>query len=108
MCQLACRGDAGGFVLTHGEPAPPNVIVSAEGQLLLLDWGDLLWAPPERDALGLAEVGIDTPGRSHVKRFYELRWVLGEVAEYVARLTDRHEGTAEDAEKRRELARYLS
>lgn len=91
-----------------GEPAPSNVIVSTEGQLLLLDWGDLLWAPLERDTLGLAELGVEIPGRRHVKRFYELRWALGEVAEYVARLTDPHEGTAEDAEKRLELARYLS
>lgn len=106
-CQKDCRAENGPFVLTHAEPAPPNVMITDGGELLLLDWGDLLWAPPERDARGLAEVGIVLGGRPHVERFYELRWTLGEVAEYADRLTRPHEGNAEDLEKRRELGRYL-
>jgi aminoglycoside phosphotransferase (APT) family kinase protein len=95
-------------VLTHGEPDPPNVMITSGGELLLLDWGDLLRAPPERDALALRTLGIAPPSRSHVLRFYELRWILSEVAEYVSRFTSPHTGNAEDLEKRGELARYLS
>jgi len=95
-------------VLTHGEPEPPNVIITPDGELFLLDWGDLLHAPPERDALSLRSLGIEPPSRRDVLRFYELRWILSEVAEYVSRFTSPHEGNAEDLEKRRELARYLA
>jgi hypothetical protein len=42
-----------------------------------------------------------------VERFYELRWILGEVAEYVAALTLPHTGNAEDLRKCRELDNYL-
>jgi spectinomycin phosphotransferase len=107
-CQGRARAGSGGMVLTHGEPDPPNVIVTPGGELLLLDWGDLLRAPPERDARVLRSIGIDAPGRPDTMRFYELRWILSEVAEYVARFTHPHSGNAEDLEKRRELARYLT
>ena len=106
--QERCRASPGELVLTHGEPDPPNVIITADGEMLLLDWGDLLRAPPERDFLSLRSLGIPQPARRDVLRFYELRWILSEVAEYVARFTRPHEGNAEDREKRHELARYLA
>ena len=107
-CQERCRAAPGELVLTHGEPDPPNVMITPDGELLLLDWGDILRAPPERDALALRALGIAPPSRPHVLRFYELRWILSEVAEYVSRFTRPHTGNAEDLEKRSELARYLS
>jgi len=107
-CQERCRAAPGELVLTHGEPDPPNVMITFEGELLLLDWGDLLRAPPERDALALRALGIAPASRPHVLRFYELRWILSEVAEYVSRFTSPHTGNTEDLEKRGELARYLS
>ena len=105
--QARCRIDPGRLVLTHGEPEPPNVMVTKAGRLLLLDWGDLLYAPPERDARALGHVGIELQGRPGVMRFYELRWILGEVAEYVAALTLPHTGDAEGLRMRRELDNYL-
>jgi len=105
--QARCRIDPGRLVLTHGEPEPPNVMVTKAGHLQLLDWGDLVYAPPERDARALIHVGIELRGRPEVMRFYELRWILGEVAEYVAALTLPHTGDAEDLRKRRELDNYL-
>lgn len=108
VCQQRCRASPGELVLTHGEPEPPNVIITPDGELLLLDWGDLLLAPPERDALSLRALGTAPPARRDVLRFYELRWILSEVAEYVSRFTSAHDGNAEDLEKRRELARYLA
>lgn len=107
VCQERSRALPGELVLTHGEPEPPNLIVTPDDELLLLDWGDLLKAPPERDALSLRSLGIARPVRRDVLRFYELRWILSEVTEYVSRFTNPHEGNAEDHEKRRELARYL-
>ncbi len=105
--QARCRADPGRLVLTHGEPEPPNVMVTEAGRLLLLDWGDLLYAPPERDARALAHLGIELRGRPEVMRFYDLRWILGEVAEYIAALTLPHTGDAEDLRRRRELDNYL-
>jgi spectinomycin phosphotransferase len=107
VCQERCRASPGELVLTHGEPEPPNVLITPDDELLLLDWGDLLRAPPERDALSLRSLGIVPPARRDFLRFYELRWILSEVAEYVSRFTSPHEGNAEDLEKRAELARYL-
>jgi spectinomycin phosphotransferase len=108
VCQERCRASPGELVLTHGEPEPPNLIITPDDELLLLDWGDLLRAPPERDALSLRSLGIARPARRDALRFYELRWILSEVAEYVSRFTSSHVGDAEDREKRRELARYLA
>ena len=107
VCQERCRESPGELVLTHGEPEPPNVIITPDDELLLLDWGDLLRAPPERDGLSLRSLGIAHPARRDFLRFYELRWILSEVAEYVSRFTSPHDGNAEDLEKRGELARYL-
>jgi spectinomycin phosphotransferase len=100
VCQERCRA-------SHGEPEPPNVLITPDDELLVLDWGDLLRAPPERDAMSLRSLGIALPVRRDFLRFYELRWILSEVAEYVSRFTSPHEGNAEDLEKRAELARYL-
>ena len=107
VCRERCRRAPGELVLTHGEPEPPNVLITPDDELLLLDWGDLLRAPPERDALSLRSLAIAQPARRDFLRFYELRWILSEVAEYVSRFTSPHEGNAEDLEKRTELARYL-
>jgi spectinomycin phosphotransferase len=107
VCQERCRAAPGEFVLTHGEPVPPNVLITPDDELLLLDWGDLLLAPPERDALSLRSLGIALSTRRDFLRFYELRWILSEVAEYVSRFTSPHEGNTEDLDKRAELARYL-
>ncbi|TME63782.1 MAG: aminoglycoside phosphotransferase family protein [Chloroflexi bacterium] len=107
-CQAECRKTVRDFVLTHAEPDPPNVMITTAGRLLLFDWGDLLWAPPERDARALRSLGIDVGGRAAVLRFYELRWILSEVAEYVDRFTVRHTGDAADLDKWRELRRYLT
>lgn len=43
-----CRRDMDGFVITHGDPRRNTLI--HEGRASLIDWDDLLYAPPERDA----------------------------------------------------------
>lgn len=103
-----CLEEAGPFVLTHGEPS--NVFVRPDGELLLMDWGTLAWGPPERDWWALVELGIAWPAttRPHVRRYYELRWILSEIAEYVDRFTTPHPGDVGDDDKWSELLLYLS
>lgn len=103
----ACQQDNGDFVLTHGEPT--NVFACDDGSLLLMDFGSLCWAPPERDSARLADFGVPWPShtRPHVRRFYELRWILSEIAEYVDRFTTTHTGNIGDDDKWHELLRYL-
>jgi len=102
-----CVADPGALVLTHGEPT--NVFVRPDGQLLLMDWGSAAWAPSERDWLALARLGIPWPTetRPHLRRYYELWWVLSEIAEYVDRFTRPHVGDVGDDDKWAELLLYL-
>ena len=106
-CQEACRNDAAPFVLTHGEPNRGNVMLTQDGRLLLMDWGELAWGPPERDLVQLRDFGAPTGGREPFRRFYELYWVLGEIAEYVARFSAPHVGDAQDDHSWKELLHYL-
>lgn len=43
-----CRGDTSGFYITHGD-AGGNFLVNGD-KYFLIDWDDVLLAPPERDA----------------------------------------------------------
>ena len=104
----ACRSDTGDFVLTHGEPDGGNVMATPGGRLRLVDWGALQWAPPERDLRSLGELGLPTFGRARFLRYYELHWLLSEIAEYVSRFVHPHAGDDEDQEKWAELLKYLS
>jgi spectinomycin phosphotransferase len=106
-CQAACRSLQPAFVLTHGEPNRGNVLVTDEGRLLLMDWGDLAWAPPERDLVMRPDLGLPRTGDETLLRFYELRWDLGEIAEYVDRFVEPHAGDAEDQGMWQELLLYL-
>jgi spectinomycin phosphotransferase len=101
-----CRADASPLVLTHGEPNG-NILRGADGHLVLFDWGSLALGPPERDWWdfeGLpAEIGV----RPGYRRFYELRWILGEVAEYVWRFVHPHAGDSDDQWMFDELRMYF-
>jgi spectinomycin phosphotransferase len=103
----ACRADPGPFVLTHGEPNRGNVLRDAAGRLHLIDWGDLCHGPPERDWTALVDLNLALPMRPTFARFYQLRWDLGEIAEYVARFAAPHTGSIEDDDKWQELQLYL-
>lgn len=95
------------IVLTHGEPSAGNVFRS-DGSLLLGDWGHLMWGPPERDWYHVSRsLEIKVNGRPEFMRFYDLRWILGEIAEYTARFTDTHTGDDDDTAMWRRLKRYL-
>jgi spectinomycin phosphotransferase len=102
-----CCADPGPLVLTHGEPSSGNVLRSGS-RLLLADWGAAALAPPERDWFHVRRtLGIDRPGPAPTRRFYELRWLLGEVAEYASVLSADHGADAETDAMWARLTRYL-
>jgi spectinomycin phosphotransferase len=83
------------FVLTHSEPNG-NTMRTADGRVLLFDWGTLEWGPPERDWWDFDAVPSGVAVRPEFTRFYELRWILGELAEYVARFVSPHADDEDD------------
>ena len=102
-----CAADDTPPVLTHGEPSAPNVLRAADG-FLLADWGGARWGPPERDWFHLLRTFGDAPAcRADFLRFYDVKWILSEVAEYATVL---RRTTVEDEDARamwRRLTRYL-
>lgn len=105
---LACFADARPFVLTHGEPLPSNIL-RHNGRLLLADWGDAMWGPPERDWSHIVRtLGTAPLCRLRFRRLYDIRWVLSEIAEYSTILLDEHDGNSDDAAMWQRLLRYLS
>lgn len=103
----ACAADRGELMLTHGDPSPANV-VPAEPVLSILDWGGLKWAPAERDWAAMRrDFGRSPRCAPHRLRFYELRWALSEITEYVTRFTRPHHGDPDDQAMWQRLGNYL-
>lgn len=102
-----CRRTDHQFVLSHGDPSGANFLRSGS-DLLLADWGALRWAPRERDTFHLTRtLGFPSDGRADFTRFYELRWALSEVAEYLEVFSSDHVGTVNDQAMWGRLLRYL-
>lgn len=94
-------------VLTHGEPRAANILRKGD-RLLLADWGGAMLAPPERDWFHvISTLSAAPPYRPQFLRFYQLRWVLSEVAEYSARFINSHTGDADDEAMWGRLTQYL-
>jgi spectinomycin phosphotransferase len=93
-------------VLTHGEPLATNVIRTANG-LMLIDWGEAMWATPERDFVHVERTLGPVWRRDPFTRFYEIRWRLSEIAEYGMRFLGEHIGDDDDAAMWQRLLRYL-
>lgn len=92
--------------LTHGDPSQANVVLGPD--LLILDWGGLMVSPPERDYAALSRAfGLPPRGRPEMLRFYELRWILAEVAEYTSRFVAPHTGDADDRAMWHRLLHYV-
>ncbi|WP_167464676.1 phosphotransferase [Nocardia brasiliensis] len=91
------RVDKPRFVLTHGEPGTGNIL-RRPGGLMLGDWGELMWGPPERDWFHLRRsFGAAPEADAALMRFYEIRWFFNEFTEYAVRFFGEHEGNEEDA-----------
>jgi spectinomycin phosphotransferase len=104
---VRCERLAGTPVLTHGEPLPSNIL-RQEGALLIADWGDLAWAPPERDWSHCRRtLGHSGPCRPDFTRLYDLGWILSEIVEYATILLKPHENDADSRAMWSRLGRYL-
>ncbi len=98
--RVLARGTAG-WVITHGEPHGANVVWTAAGPVLV-DCGEMFFAPPERD-LG----GLEMTGDPEISKLYGRWWVLSEIAEYTDRLSRPHVDDAEDRRARDQLIQWL-
>ncbi|MFD0822401.1 phosphotransferase family protein, partial [Micromonospora zhanjiangensis] len=108
-----------GWVVTHGEPHPGNLIRHPAG-LRLVDWETVRLAPPERD-LWLLTHGADDaddllrryasatgrPVDPTALAHYRLRWELADIAGYVVELRGPHGTGADTAASWRYLNGYL-
>jgi len=101
----AARSRSSGLVLTHGEPHPGNVMLTASGWVLI-DWDTALVAPPERDLWSLdpgdgsvlrryADATGVTP-RPELLELYRIRWDLADIAVTVSRFRRPHPGSEDD------------
>jgi hypothetical protein len=115
---LASRVGAhpGRMVITHGEPHAGNVIVTADG-LVLVDWDMTLVAPPERDLWHLAgedaslldyyAAATGTEIDDAALALYRLWWDLADISEYLSLFQSPHQDTADTKESWKNLQHFL-
>ncbi|BCJ31550.1 phosphotransferase [Actinocatenispora sera] len=109
------RGGTGGWVVTHGEPHPGNVVRGPDGPRLI-DWDTVQLAPPERDLWLLDRPDLHAeytrrtgrPVSAAALALYRLWWELADVAGYVTELCREHETTADTTAAWTYLNRYLA
>jgi len=107
------------FVITHGDPNLDNVIVAPDGNLHLIDWGEVALGPRERDLSSYADDRLDLvllayfeaagspPVQPDRFRFYRYRWCLQEIADYTTRIIFTNAEPLEDEHAWTELQPYL-
>lgn len=90
----------GGWVVTHGEPHPGNVMRTSEGRVLV-DWDTVALAPPERDlwmldvdGADVADIYVHATGtllNEAALDCFRLTWDLKDLAEYLKVLRSGHQ-----------------
>jgi spectinomycin phosphotransferase len=108
--------DRSGFVISHGEPHPGNVIVAGD-RAVLIDWDTVGLGPPERD-LALLGGGNESAARYQAATgrelkpalvgLYQLRWFLDDVASAVRLFRNTHRDTADNRRWQDGLGRDLA
>jgi spectinomycin phosphotransferase len=83
-------------VPTHGEPHAGNQMLTADGELLLVDWETLALAPPERDLAALPPADRGEHAEPRMLEMFALEWTLSEVEEYQRWFRAPHTGTEDD------------
>lgn len=107
--------DTGGWVVTHGEPHPGNVLHGPGGPRLI-DWDTVRLAPPERDLWLLADADLHAEYTRRTGRpvsaagleLYRRWWDLADIAVYVSELRRGHEVSADTTASWTYLNRYLA
>ncbi len=109
----AARKRGGDWVVTHGEPHAGNVMLTAEGRVLV-DWDTVALAPRERDlwmlvpgaeddAAGVYARATGTQPNDAALDFFRLTWDLKDLAEYVNTLRLPHREDEDTASAYRAL-----
>jgi spectinomycin phosphotransferase len=102
-----CSASDDALVLTHGEPHPGNFFRCGK-RIVLMDWGELMWGPAERDWYHIVStLGTGPECRRDFLRFYQIRWWLSELAEYATTFFGTHSGGAHDDLMWRNLVTYF-
>jgi spectinomycin phosphotransferase len=111
--------DRAGWVVSHGEPHAGNVIRTRSGNMVVVDWSDVAYAPPERDLWMLldeanpdwsayrAVTGV-TALSERALAAYRLYWNLRDIAVFVSRCRAPHDRTAAMATGWAELQAYVT
>lgn len=91
------RIDRSGWVITHGEPKPDNIMITDDGPMLI-DWDTARIAPAARDLwmIGSAAEYQDLTGRqigADQLDFYRHRWDLTDLAEFAGWFVRPHQAT---------------
>jgi spectinomycin phosphotransferase len=89
-----------GWVISHGEPHPGNLIRVADG-FRLIDWDTVAFAPAERDlwmfddgsagSLALYSQITGRPVSKLALAFYRLGWALADLASFISLLRSGHQ-----------------
>lgn len=111
--------DRSGWVVSHGEPHAGNIIRTRAGNMVVVDWSAVAYAPPERDLwMLLDEEHPDWSAYRAVTNVaslsdralaaYRLHWNLSDIAVFVSRCRSPHDRTAEMAMVWGELQAYVT
>jgi spectinomycin phosphotransferase len=71
-------------------------MLTADGELLLVDWETLALAPPERDLAALPPADRGEHAEPRMLEMFALEWTLSEVEEYQRWFRAPHTGTEDD------------
>ncbi|WP_026562707.1 phosphotransferase [Bacillus sp. J37] len=110
--------------ITHGDPNFSNILRGPNQKLYFIDWGEIAFAPVERDLMFFLEVDgkpldfgqfistylknrPETIIHPEIVEFYLYRWCLQEIADYGYRLLVENNGVEEDEHSWKELQPYL-
>lgn len=107
------------LVVTHGDPNLANILVDGQGNLHLIDWGELALGPPERDLMFFTGPSFESFLRQYwaaygavrlhrnLFAFYHYRWAVQEIADFTTRILFRNTTCIEDEHAWAELQPYL-
>ena len=111
--------DRSGWVVSHGEPHAGNIIRTRSGNMVVVDWSAVAYAPPERDLWMLLDE--ENPDWSAYKTVtnvaslsdraltaYRLSWNLSDIAVFISRCRSHHDRTEEMAMIWGELQAYVT
>lgn len=129
LFQEKARAAPSVYRICHGDPTPGNVLVGVDGTPYLIDWDDVILAPPERDLVfwekdevffagqptypvmdGYRAIAGEITLDPDITGFYHRQWTVGEIAEFGHRLlfeTHHEAQVASDLEDLREELNWI-